>query len=100
MLQQRLQQTLVIQDGIAALGIGEQTSDAVSVARFAAEVGDNEVNVRRRKLHPAIRLNHFHGAFLFIGCSPSNSSSTSIERRDQLHFLLTDDTRNWNSALQ
>src|SRR5436190_8410228 len=62
--QQRVEKTFLVENGIARVGIGKESRDAVRVASFAAEVRDDEIDVRRRELHPTIRLNHLHRGFL------------------------------------
>jgi hypothetical protein len=61
--QQRAEQEVIVQNLVASVFVREKLDEAPLVSVTSSECGDDETNILRGELDPAIRLNHFHTCF-------------------------------------
>ena len=58
--EQRVEEVFVVEDQIAGIFIGEQLDETGGISPFGAENFEDEFDVLRGELHPAVGLNHLH----------------------------------------
>jgi hypothetical protein len=66
MLDQCMKQSFVIEDGVAAFRIGKKPGHTLGIAGLAPKMGNDEVNIRRSKLHPTVWLYYLHRGFRIV----------------------------------
>lgn len=77
--QQRMEERGVVEDEVARFLVGEQLDKTIGRSDATAKHIQDEVHIRRRKLNPAVRLDHFHrhSTLLTFDDSPARFGSQS-----------------------